>query len=312
MIGIKAISTCLPAGYVDNLQRAEALGSTPKQVIDRIGFTSVARINSKENTTTIAHQALTKLFAAEGLIRDEIDVLVVVSQNQDRNIPHLSAELHGLMGLSKHCACFDIGLGCSGYVYALSIIQAFMQANQLEKGVLVTADPYSKIVDQYDKNTALIFGDGATATLLDDSPVYTIGKTQFGTYGAEADKLSCNDGTLFMNGRAVFNFTATEVPNNIKTTLAVNGLETKDIDYFFLHQGSKFIVETIANRLGVGLERVPFWSSRYGNTVSSSIPMMLSEVLNDSEYSPQQFGKLVLSGFGLGLSWASTVIQYKG
>lgn len=306
MIGIKKIATYIPSGRVDNLARAEALGSTPEQVSERIGFCQLARMDEGHGALDLAMQALTRLLQDAGVEPQSIEAMAVISQNPDRNIPHLSAELHGRAGFSANCACFDLGLGCSGYVYGLSVVAAFMQANGLKRGVLVTADPYSRIVDQEDKATAMIFGDAATATLLDDDPQYLLGKFTFGTQGKGADNIACNDGVLFMNGRAVFNFAAVQVPVNVRETVVANNLMLNDIDRFVLHQGSRYIVETIADRLQLGREKVPFMSAAYGNTVSSSIPLMLSELMQESTHR-----RMLLCGFGLGLSWAGTVIQRK-
>lgn len=306
MIGIKQIASYIPGDRIDNIARAASLGSTAEQVSERIGFCQVARMEAGQSTLDIASQALARLLQDAGLEPQTIDALVVISQNPDRNIPHLSAELHGKAGLPASCACFDLGLGCSGYVYGLSVLSAFMQANGLKRGVLVTADPYSRIVDPADKATAMIFGDAATATLLDDAPRYALGKFTFGTQGSEADKIACNDGVLFMNGRAVFNFAAVQVPVNIRETVAINGLGLDDIDRFVLHQGSRYIVETIADRLQVDRHKVPFMSAEYGNTASSSIPLMLCELMQAPEHV-----RMLLCGFGLGLSWASIVIQRK-
>ncbi len=306
MIGIKKIATYIPAGRIDNLARAQSLSSTPEQVRERIGFQQVARMDDGQGTLDMAAQALTRLLEDSGIGSSTVEALVVVTQNPDRNIPHLSAELHGRAGLPPNCACFDLGLGCSGYVYGLSVLSAFMQANGLKRGVLLTADPYSRIVDPTDKATAMIFGDAATATLLDAEPQYTLGRFTFGTQGVDADKIACNDGVLFMNGRAVFNFAALQVSANVRDTVAANDLALPDIDRFVLHQGSRYIVETIADRLQVERDKVPFMSATYGNTVSSSIPLMLSELMQEPGNA-----RMLLCGFGLGLSWASTVIQRK-
>jgi 3-oxoacyl-[acyl-carrier-protein] synthase-3 len=306
VIGITDIATYWPQARIDNRERATELGSTPEQVEERIGFRQVARLGPGVGTLDMATIVAQKLLEQNALDPASIEVLVVVTQNPDRNIPHLSAELHGALGLSTGCASFDIGLGCSGYVYALSIVSSFMSANGFKIGILVTADPYSKIVNPDDKATALIFGDGAAATLLTPDPVFELGAFSFGTQGTEADKLACNDGVLFMNGRAVFNFAATNVPKDIRQVVERNDLSLDDIDCFVLHQGSRFIVDTIAQRLKLDPAKVPFMAAEYGNTVSSSIPMMLDDLMKDAKNNT-----MVLCGFGLGLSWASTVIKRK-
>jgi len=306
MIGIKHIASYIPADRISNTERAESLGSSVQQVRERIGFCQLARMAHNEGALAMATQALGRLLAETGLATDDLNALVVVTQNPDRAIPHLSAELHGRFSLPNHCACFDLGLGCSGYVYGLSVLQSFMQVNNMKRGVLVTADPYSRIVDAQDKATAMIFGDAATATLLDDAPHYMLGRYMFGTQGVDAEKIASTDGVLHMNGRSVFNFAALQVPPHIRETVRVNGLTLNDIDCFLLHQGSRYIVETIAERLQVDKSKVPFMSTDYGNTVSSSIPLMLSELMQNSACR-----RMVLCGFGLGLSWAGTVIQRK-
>lgn len=306
MIGIKAVASWLPEQRIDNLARATEFASTAEQISERIGFTQVAVKNTEHGTLDLAAAAVQKLLEKTGLDPAKIQALIVVTQNPDRNIPHVSAELHGRFKLDKSCACFDVGLGCSGYVYALSVLKSFMDSNGLENGVIVTADPYSKVVDPNDKATALIFGDGASATWLGNDPVYDIGKFTFGTMGEHVNQLATNDGVLFMNGRAVFNFAATHVPQDIKLVAEKNGTELGAIDRFVLHQGSRFIVSTIAERLEVPVEKVPFPSASYGNTVSSSIPMIL-----DGLFSNQEIKTIALCGFGLGFSWSSTLLHRK-
>jgi len=304
MIGIEAIGTYLPAGRLNNLERASAFDVAPEFVQSRTGFCRLALKAPDETTVSMAEAAVRDLLAKTGMVPEAVEALVVVTQNPDRNIPHVSAELHGHLGLDSRCACFDISLGCSGYIYGLSALAGFMAANGLRRGILVTADPYSKVVDPADKNTALIFGDAATATLLSDSPRYTMGGFTFGTLGKEADNLACNDGTLYMNGRAVFNFAATHVPSDIRQVLDKNGATIEDVDAFVLHPGSRYIVETIATRLGLPQEKVRFSSADYGNTVSSSIPMVLSEEIEN-----RAIRTILLSGFGLGFSWSSTILK---
>lgn len=304
MIGIKAIGTYLPAGRISNLARLAEFGLTEDSLNERIGFRQLAVKGEGETTLSLASSAFQNLLNKTRLDPASIEVVAVVSQNPDRNIPHLSAELHGKLSLATSCACFDISLGCSGYVYGLSALSAFMSANGIKCGVLVTADPYSGIIDPADKNTSLIFGDGATATLLTDDPIYVAGIYNFGTMGSEADNLACNDGKLFMNGRAVFNFAAKHVPADVSELLQKNKLTLAEVDCFVLHQGSRYIVDTIADRLGISHDKARFYAADYGNTVSSSIPMALSEEINNSLNHT-----ILLSAFGLGFSWASAILK---
>jgi 3-oxoacyl-[acyl-carrier-protein] synthase III len=227
----------------------------------------------------------------------------VVTQNPDFNIPHTSAILHGKLDFPKTCACFDISLGCSGYVYGLSNIISFMKNNDLKNGLLFTADPYSNIVDKEDKNTALLFGDASTVTYISEDCLFTPVEFSFGTNGKHYKELLCKD-KLYMNGRAVFNFTATTIPKHVQTLLSKNNLDDDDIDKYIFHQGSKYIVDTIRKRLKVSEDKVPFDIYEYGNTISSSIPIILEKEMKNSENK-----KMIISGFGVGLSWGSAVIK---
>jgi 3-oxoacyl-[acyl-carrier-protein] synthase-3 len=189
-------------------------------------------------------------------------------------------------------------------VYALSVIESFINANNLRRGLLFTADPYSKIIDRNDKNTSLLFGDGAAVTLIGPNPIFYSNKYTFGTIGKLHNELECDNSKLKMNGRAIFEFAARHVPKDIKLLLERNKTTMDDIDLFLFHQGSKYIVDTIAKRLNLPPEKAPFLAADYGNTVSSTIPIMLCSYLNNIRYST-----IVISGFGVGLSWASTLLK---
>jgi 3-oxoacyl-[acyl-carrier-protein] synthase-3 len=307
MIGIKAIATFLPHNRISNFSRMEKFGITEEFINDKLGIRQVSVCAPNEGTTFLVVKAFSALVNQTSFDIANLEALVVVTQNPDRNIPHVSAQAHGQIGLPERCACFDISLGCSGYVYALAVMTSFMEANGLRTGVLVTADPYSKIVDPEDKNTSLIFGDAATATLLTNDPLLVPGRFTFGTAGKEADQLACNNGTLFMNGRAVFNFAAKYVPVDVAAVLRLNGVDASEIDAFVFHQGSRYIVDTIRARLKLPEEKVRFCAADYGNTVSSSIPLILADEINRPE-----IRSILISGFGLGFSWASTILSRTG
>ena len=304
MIGIKAIGTYLPQGRISNFDRKEKFGISDEFIEERIGVRNLAVCAQGEGTTSLGANAFRALAHEAGLDPATVEALIVVTQNPDRNIPHASAEMHGQLGLHENCACFDISLGCSGYVYALSVASSFMEANGLHVGVLVTADPYSKILDLEDKNTCLLFGDGATATLLARDPVFELGKFTFGTLGQEADQLACNAGKLHMNGRAVFNFAVKYVPLDIAEVLLRNAMRLEDIDAFVLHQGSRIIIDMIRTRLKLPADKLRFVAADYGNTVCSSIPMILADQIPSPDIQ-----SILISGFGVGFSWSSTVLK---
>ena len=303
MLGINDVGFYIPERKISNYQRKEKFGIDDYFIEEKIGIKSVSVKASDEETSDLCIKAFNQLCTKKNIDLNEIESIVVVTQNPDRNIPHVSAMVHGKLGLSSHCACFDISLGCSGFVYALSTLLAFMESNGMKKGLLFTADPYSKIIDPDDKNTSLLFGDAAAVTLLSDNPRFVTGKFTFGTLGTDYEKLTCNDGVLFMNGRAVFNFAAKVIPDEIRLLAERNGFLLEDIDKYLIHQGSKIIVDTIAHKLGLPKEKVPFVIYDYGNTVSSTIPILLADEIDGKSK------KIAICGFGVGLSWATGLLK---
>lgn len=304
MIGIKGIATHLPEGRIDNSARKEAFGATEDFIQNKLGFRRLALKPEREETSDLACAAVRALQAGAGLDLNAIETLVVVTQNPDGfGLPHTSAVVHGKLDLPATCAAFDISLGCSGWVYGLSVIKSFMADNGLKCGVLVTADPYSKVIASSDRDTAMLFGDAATATLLAPDATWRIGRFDFGTLGKGRGALEVRPNRhLHMNGRAVFEFSATHVPASIQRALQRNGATIADIDRVILHQGSRFIVDTVARRLGAA-DRTPFVAGDYGNTVSSSIPLALSNAVLATDK------RVLVAGFGVGLSYATTVLE---
>jgi 3-oxoacyl-[acyl-carrier-protein] synthase-3 len=304
MSGIEAIAVYVPEQRASNRDLMARFELDESFLAEKIGVLQRAIKGVEENTSDMALKALEILLAQTGLDRQAIDALVVVTQNPDSNLPHVSGLVHGRARLSPDCAAFDLSLGCSGYVYGLSVLQSFLASNGMSKGVLITCDPYSKVIDPEDKNTVLLFGDAATATLIGPNPVFICEPFVFGTQGDLTGALVCRDGTLQMNGREVFNFAATTVPGNIEKLLAKAGVNKEAVDCFIFHQGSRYIVETLTKRIGLNREKVRMDIENTGNTVSSSIPILLQRELAD-----HAMKTVVLCGFGVGLSWASCICK---
>lgn len=304
-VGIRAIATHLPPARVDNMERGAALGFEESFLRDKIGFLSMSLAEGETRCFDMARAAVEALIDKAGIDRAAIDCLVVCTQNPDgHGLPNTASALHGEMGLAQDCAAFDISLGCSGYVYGLAVVQSFMQANGMRCGVLVTSDPYSKVIRPQDRDTAPLFGDGATATLLEPGAAWHPGRSVFGSDGTRRSAIAVGeDGVLAMNGRNVFVFAAQTVPPLIARTLEANALTLDDIDLFLAHQGSRYIVDELRKRTGVSEERMPFLTTHTGNTVSSSLPFMLAENLDG----PAR--RILLTGFGVGLSWGATVLS---
>ncbi len=303
MLGIEEIGYYIPEGRISNYDRKEQFGIDDHFIEQKIGVRQISVKGADEDTSDLCVKAFADLCRKTDVDLNDIEAMIVVTQNPDRNIPHTSAMLHGKLGMPARCACFDISLGCSGFVYALSVFQGFMAANGMKKGLLFTADPYTKIIDPNDKNTTLLFGDAAAVTLVSDKPKLVSGQFTFGTLGSDHEKLICNDGVLFMNGRAVFNFAAKVVPDDIRQMIEKNGLSLEQVDRFLLHQGSKIIVETIADKLQIPRAKAPYATHDYGNTVSSTLPILLADELEGTAET------IVICGFGVGLSWASGLLK---
>lgn len=306
MIGIKAIASYLPTQYVDNIARAKEFGEAEEFIRKKIGAIRLPVKQASQETSDLACRAATLLIEGNlDLQKAPVDAVVVVTQNPDgEGLPHTAAILQNKLGLPTTTAAFDVSLGCSGYVYGLFILKGFLESSGLSNGILVTADPYSKVIDPKDRNTSLLFGDAATATWLGKSPKWSLNGVAYGTDGSGAEYLKTENKKLVMNGRQVFNFALGQAAPHIKQVLSKEGLSPEEIDIYLLHQGSAAIVDAIARHF-------PHLSNRFvkdltetGNTVSSSIPLLLEKQLLNEDVK-----RMVLCGFGVGLSWASAIIS---
>lgn len=306
MIGIKSIASYIPAGRIDNIAQAASFDRDEAFVASKIGTATLSVKDAAEETSDLCAAAVRNLLAKNPELRlEEVQALIVVTQNGDgEGLPHTSAIAQHKIGLPTSVACFDVSLGCSGYVYGLYVIKGFMEAAGLKNGILVTADPYSKIMDRNDRMTTLLFGDAATATWIGEDPVWELGPARFGTDGSGADHLIVRDGCFHMNGRQVFNFASLKIIPHMQEVLEEAGLSLDGVDAYCLHQGSGAIVDAIAKRLGENGDRVVKDMFGAGNTVSSTIPLLMERYA----FEGSAWKNLVMSGFGVGLSWGSAVL----
>lgn len=307
MYGIEDIAVYLPEWRASNLELMTRFAVDEHFLTNKIGVLHRAIRAENEETSDMALRALEMLIAQRRLAREEIKVLVVVTQNPDSNLPHVSGLVHGRAKLSPDCAAFDLSLGCSGYVYGLAVLQSFLAMNGLPYGVLITCDPYSKVIDSEDKSTVLLFGDAATATLVGQEPVLVCAPFMFGTQGDLNGALACKNGKLQMDGRKIFNFVMTTIPTHIADLLKAARLQKNEIDAYIFHQGSRYIVDALAKKLELDYRKIRAGIEDIGNTVSSSIPILLKNELPN-----QKTITIVLSGFGVGLSWAGCVCKRIG
>lgn len=303
-IGIEAIGSYL-GNRVDCRTKLDRHGVEESFIVKKTGFVGNTVMEEGEQPSDMCVHAFKALQEKCDVLPENVDFVLVCTQNGDHRLPQTSAIVHSKLELGQSCAAFDISLGCSGYVYGLSVAKSFMEANGLKCGLVFTADPYSGIIDENDKNTDLLFGDGATATLMSEDGVYDLGSSVFDTKGDMSAALVCeHGGQLFMDGRRIFEFVLRFVPQSIKKCLEKNDLAMENVDHFLLHQASRYLIENVARRLKVDPSRVPFEAAEYGNTVSSSVPLVL-----EKHFEAEVGSTKLLSGFGVGLSMATTIIK---
>ncbi len=311
---IRGIGTYLPEKTVGNDELIERFEWDREFLEVKLGIHQRHIAAEGEGASDMGVAAAEDLFAkCPDLRREDVQLLIVCTQNPDYGLPHTSALVQDRLGLPTTTACFDVGLGCSGFVYGLSIVHSMLETLNLTNALIVTSDPYSKVIDPADRGTSPLFGDGAAATWISRTGAGgQIGLFTFGTDGAGARNLIVEpdaDGVrcLSMNGRAIFEFMLERIPGDLARCAESNGLTTDEIDLFLLHQASAHMLGYVTKRMKLDPARVPIRMQDTGNLVSSSIPFLIARLAGQGDLA----GKTtLLSGFGVGLSWASTVVRF--
>jgi 3-oxoacyl-[acyl-carrier-protein] synthase-3 len=319
MIGIKDVAGYVPANVVSAAELAARLDFKPGFLENKVGVATRYVSDPEESTSDMCVRAFERLRERrpEESFSD-VGVVLLCTQNPDYKLPHTSSVLQHRLGLPGSVLAFDVSLGCSGYVSALVTAKALMNELGVRQGLVFTCDPYNKVIDPNDKSTVALFSDAASVSLLETDAPLRIRRSTFGNDGKEFDTLIIrNSGTakppgateqpLEMDGRRIFAMLKTEVPKNIESCVRLNGLTLDDVDLFLFHQASAWLLQVLTRDLGLSAERVPSNIESVGNTVSTSIPLLLENLLhNDHGPLPRT---LLLSGFGVGLSWASVVVE---
>lgn len=274
-----------------------------------------------ETASDLAVKAIQKLFVENSISPDSIDFLLFCTQTPDYPLPTTSCLIQERVGLSTRCGALDFNLGCSGFVYGLALADGLIQSGVAKRILLVTAETYSRYIDDDDRSLRTIFGDAAAATLVTASDERSLWGFQFGTDGTGADMLLVQDGgarspadsirprhrkrwnsRLYMDGPSLINFTVEAIPRLIDEILATNSQRIEDIHRFVLHQASRKMLELLTERMGVPQERVPIDMAEIGNTVSSTLPILIDRMRSRGELPVDAVNMLI--GFGVGLSWA--------
>ncbi len=311
-IGIEHICFSLPEDVIDSREVIIRHGFDEDFVLKKLGISERRVLGENQAVSDIGADAVDRLLKESGTDASDIQLLIVVTQTGDYSLPHTSAIIQAKTGVSESAFVFDISLGCSGYVAALDVAVATMERLSLRLGVVVTADAYSRIVDPADRSTAPLFGDAATATLLSQNPSWILGRPDFGTQGNLHEHLILRgSGTknetpadLFMDGRGILRFTRKTVKASVTSVLNKNSLVMSDIDYFVFHQANSFVLDSLTDDLGISPQKVVREHSDVGNTTSSSIPIALRK----SRIMSLPTKVILVSGFGVGLSWHSNVL----
>lgn len=297
---------------------------------EKVGIINRYWVADDETAFDLAKKACEKLFAK--IDRKKVDYILYCTQSPEYFLPSTACILQNHMGLNKNIGALDFNLGCSGYVYGIGLAKGLINSGQAKNVLLVTAETYSKYLHQNDRSNRAIFGDAATATLISYSQEECVGDFLFGTDGSGYDKLIVKNGCsksrfdplaeeviygsdntytdnhLYMNGPEVFNFTSKTIPNFTEDVLTKNSVTTNDIDQFIFHQANSFMLNFMRKRLKIAKASFFVDLEDGGNTVSCTIPIALKK------YSQSVIGndiKILIVGFGVGLSWAGGLITIK-
>lgn len=311
-LGIAAIAHAYGRKRIDNVAEGAQQGFDAAFVRGKLGILTRYVAAEDEATSDLAAAAAKAVLDRTGTQAQDIDALVVVTQTPDYQMPHTAALVQRKLGLSPRLASFDMSLGCSGYVYGLSTLVPLMAHAGYTRALLITADCYSKVSDPADRATAPLFSDAAAATLITDEPLYRLGKPLFGTDGGGAEALivkcggsraPADHGKLYMDGRAIYSFAMSRIPQHIEQCLGMNGVRVEDIDRFVFHQANRYMLESLRDRMKLPAEKVVIAVEDGGNTVGSTIPIALEGLL------PERPRRVLICGFGVGLSWATDVLE---
>ena len=325
---IKAISYYLPEKVVTNEDLVKEFPEwTVDKIAGKIGVSSRHISAEDETAGDMAIKAAEKLFAEGEVKKEEIDFIILCTQSPDYFLPSTACVIQDRLGLSTSCGAFDIDLGCSGYEYGLATAKGFIVAGIAKNVLLLTAETYTKHLHPKDKGNRTIFGDGASATVVSTEGFARIGEFSLGTDGRGAKDLihvsggwrhnkPLNDLTfdenqnphspdyLFMDGKAIFDFTADAVPVMVEDVLKKNNLTLDETDLVVFHQANKYMINYLRKLIGIDKEKFYICLDAVGNTVSSTIPIALCEAKKEGKLK----GKVLLAGFGVGFSYGAVVI----
>lgn len=333
-IGITAMAGAVPKKVIKNLEYTDFFPEDQvKEVVEKVGIYERRFADEQTCSSDLCFAAAQKLFHDNDIDRDEIDLLVFISQTADYRMPATSITLQHRLGLKQSCIAFDVNLGCSAFIYGLSVVYSMMLTGNIRKALILDGETRSKVYGPRDRRSAFIFGDGGVAALVERDEKFGETTLSLNSDGSRADLIMIKAGgyrhmstpeTLkervvdeygnmrsdeqgYMKGGDVFNFVIREIPRDIKRTIAEAGVTVGDIDYFCFHQANNFINSYIAKKMKLDLERIPHTIEKYGNTSSVSVPLTIV-----SELKGKLDGRkmLMMSAFGVGMTWATGIVPF--
>lgn len=334
-VGITALSACVPHRKINNLEYTQYFPEEDvRKVVEKVGIYERRFVEEGICSSDLCLAAAEKLINDNHIDRCDIDLLIFISQTPDYRMPATSILLQSRLGLPHSTVAFDITLGCSGFLYGLSVVYAMMQNHGLKKALILDGETRSKVYSPKDRRSAFLFGDAGIAALVEQNEAFGNSYFSLNSDGSRGDLIMIKGGgyrypssleTLkerivdeygnirsdeqgFMNGSDVFNFVIVEVPKDIKRLINYVGLVQGDIDYTVFHQSNNFINTFIARKLKLDMSKIPSTIHKFGNTSSVSIPLTIaSELKNKLE----GHKTLLLSAFGVGMSWATAIVPFK-
>ena len=328
---IKALTYALPKKALTNEQLVEEFPEwSVDKIANKVGIHTRHIADENETAADLAVRAAEKLFATETNInKKEIDFVLFCTQSPDYFLPTSACLIQDRLGLPTTCGALDFNLGCSGYIYGLSLAKGLIMGGIAKNVLFLTGETYTKHLHPKDKGNRTIFGDAGSATLISTEGFAEIGNFSLGTDGKGAENLIVKTGAfrhksslndlkfdekanpiasdyLFMNGSEIFNFTIDVVPSLVSDTLNKNQLSKENIDGFVFHQANAFMLNFLRKKLKIEEEQFHYYMSEVGNTVSATIPIVLCEKLKENKLK----GSLLLAGFGVGYSWGGCILKF--
>jgi 3-oxoacyl-[acyl-carrier-protein] synthase-3 len=311
---LAGLTTALPETVVENAALAQTFGADAIAKI--IAATGIERrpVSSHHRVSELGRAAAKHLLAKLGWARDSVSLLIVVTQTPDYPLPATACIMQHELGLASHTAAFDIALGCSGYVYGLSVVAGLMQTGGFHRALLVTGDMTTRMIADTNRALAPLFGDAVAATALEwDETGADRASFDLGSDGSGAPYLTSRTGglaapgapELFMDGTQVMAFSLREVAPSVDRALKAAASSIGEIDHVVLHQANAMMMKTLARKIKARDEQMVYAVRDYGNSSSTSIPLALCDHLSRIDKRPRT--SFLLSGFGVGWSWASAV-----